>query len=900
MRDCAKYKGRLRDLCEGVGRNGRPNPSQRAIDAFAAKEKFMPATAVDQPAVVKVPDVSSIGTNLAKIFKDEIAAIPCGECKQRIAKLNQMTASEVQADRANIVKTIASSAARNAPSWWQKILVIADQSLGTGFTEDFIGKCLDRACGVESANPFPVTARVIQDRTFAYHDSDWCVAITTAPRKGEDTLSECLDSLRVAGWESPIVFAEPGSIVPADVTTIWNETRRGCFHNWLHSARWALENTTAKMILCVQDDAVFHPDSREFAEKHCLWPADNAGFVSLYTPSHYTHGKHGTREPGVNCVKTTCLWGTLAVIWKRDVLQAVVDDPKTNEWLGIAPKKTEAEKSDPEARRARVDAYYAQRRANPHLINNSDYLAGYVVNKLRKKMYFVDPSPVYHSSKVSTIGHGGNRGQRNCGRCADHGVPLEQQVFAESEKPIEINLIKPRKMMDKNKRVIPSGDVRIISPANDKHPRPQLTILIRSCFADPEMSAHRWKITKTTLLKSLESQTDKRFTVELICDSGDHFCDEKLEQFNRIAPTKLADANWYNEPHDGIWRRVARIDDDDIVSVKFVESINNTAFDETECLLNFPNGSIFVNGELHKWTFPASQFVIIQTNTRLNPYSTHHRYFQWMLPTVIVSRDIHWAWVRHLAALSTDVLSVPVKRYSQGVIQVDADLFPYDFTAIDSAIAKTDGTHSKMKEARATHGRSDVAVAKLCLGKTPDDLSVLADRYGTDKGITGSETNHRYTIVYDRLFSGIRDQVSHVLEFGVYEGASLKMWADYFPNAIVHGLDKRKANVDHPRVVVRKHNAVNPLNTEFRYDLIIDDASHISSHSRRMFDLHSRLVKPGGFYVIEDLMLHRYGRRFTDESPNMLETCREWVFSPPEGWTCNLYGDQLCILKRDE
>ena len=263
--------------------------------------------------------------------------------------------------------------------------------------------------------------------TFLRPDDDWCVAVTTAPRHGHDTLSDCLQSIRLAGWREPIVFAEPDVDVPDNCKVQQNLERRGCFHNWLHSARWALENTTAEMILCVQDDAVFHPHSRIFAEQHCLWPAD-AGFVSLYTPAHYSRKTKKTMRPtGVNKIVTSSLWGTLAIIWRRSVLQQVVEHPTTLTWLGIAPKKRKGEKLS--ARKQRVRDHYDQRRLQPALINNSDYLAGKVVTQLGKKMYFVDPSPVSHVAKISTIGHGGNSGRRNCLRCGDHAIPLETQVF---------------------------------------------------------------------------------------------------------------------------------------------------------------------------------------------------------------------------------------------------------------------------------------------------------------------------------------------------------------------------------------------------------------------------------------------------------------------------------------
>jgi hypothetical protein len=51
-----------------------------------------------------------------------------------------------------------------------------------------------------------------------------------------------------------------------------------------------------------------------------------------------------------------------------------------------------------------------------------------MVNSLKREMWFVDPSPVSHVARHSAIGHGGNLGRRNCYRCADHAIPLADQV----------------------------------------------------------------------------------------------------------------------------------------------------------------------------------------------------------------------------------------------------------------------------------------------------------------------------------------------------------------------------------------------------------------------------------------------------------------------------------------
>jgi hypothetical protein len=237
-------------------------------------------------------------------------------------------------------------------------------------------------------------------------DPDWFVAVTTAPRK-QCTLAASIDTMRTAGWE-PVVFAEPGS-TKTNAQTLPNPTKLGVWRNWLASAEYALANTSAKRILTVQDDSLFHPDSKAFIES-IKWPAKHAAFVSLYTPKHYSQG----RSVGVNRIKTRSMWGACALVWDRQALSRVVRHEIAKTWLGASPKSGQG--------------VYQSRRDNPATIANSDTAIGKIVNALKLSMWFVDPSPVYHAAVHSTINHGGNAGRRNCGRCADHTMPLSEQV----------------------------------------------------------------------------------------------------------------------------------------------------------------------------------------------------------------------------------------------------------------------------------------------------------------------------------------------------------------------------------------------------------------------------------------------------------------------------------------
>lgn len=238
------------------------------------------------------------------------------------------------------------------------------------------------------------------------------VAVTTAPRK-DCTLAYCLASIEACGWD-PIVFAEPGS-TETEYRTVSNESKLGIWHNWLNSCRWCLSNTTSKYIMTVQDDSLFHPDSKLFVDS-LDWPK-NCGFVSLYTPKHYSLNKQNRLRPiGVNRIVTKSLWGACALVWRRDTLKSVIETPTCKYWLGAQPKsgsKTVME----------------NRKRNPSLIANSDTAIGKAINRLGLDMYFVDPSPVHHIAKYSTISHGDNSGRRNCYRCADFEKPLLEQVL---------------------------------------------------------------------------------------------------------------------------------------------------------------------------------------------------------------------------------------------------------------------------------------------------------------------------------------------------------------------------------------------------------------------------------------------------------------------------------------
>jgi hypothetical protein len=143
-------------------------------------------------------------------------------------------------------------------------------------------------------------------------------------------------------------------------------------------------------------------------------------------------------------------------------------------------------------------------------------------------------------------------------------------------------------------------------------------------------------------------------------------------------------------------------------------------------------------------------------------------------------------------------------------------------------------------------------------------LEPIAAKYGSDKC-----SWHSYGRVYDQLFEG--KTVRKMLEIGIgykglmgeaYEnGASLHMWAEYFPEAQIYGLDIRwPALVNEGRIRSfqcdqGKISSLLSARTLIGdgFDLIVDDGSHYSEHQVLSAAVLWPCIAPGGRYVIEDV-----------------------------------------------
>jgi hypothetical protein len=159
-----------------------------------------------------------------------------------------------------------------------------------------------------------------------------------------------------------------------------------------------------------------------------------------------------------------------------------------------------------------------------------------------------------------------------------------------------------------------------------------------------------------------------------------------------------------------------------------------------------------------------------------------------------------------------------------------------------------------------------------------ETLHDIGLRHGTDKA-----TCHGYTHRYAPLFEPIRNDRVALLELGYFEGASARMWADYFPNGRIHCIDINPdtAAPEHDRVALFVGDQADPrvirnahVSATTEFDIVIDDASHLSSKTIASFRAIWPLVKPGGYYAVEDTHgayhSHYYGEHEANENPDAL------------------------------
>ena len=120
---------------------------------------------------------------------------------------------------------------------------------------------------------------------------------------------------------------------------------------------------------------------------------------------------------------------------------------------------------------------------------------------------------------------------------------------------------------------------------------------------------------------------------------------------------------------------------------------------------------------------------------------------------------------------------------------------------------------------------------------------------------------HNYAVKYEKLLSPYRETFKSVLEIGVAQGQSIRMWADYFANATIYGADidpnSKICESYSDRIkfhLLDQRNEAQLKNMEqySPFDFIIDDGNHFWMEQILTFKTLFPYVRSGGIYIVED------------------------------------------------
>ena len=154
---------------------------------------------------------------------------------------------------------------------------------------------------------------------------------------------------------------------------------------------------------------------------------------------------------------------------------------------------------------------------------------------------------------------------------------------------------------------------------------------------------------------------------------------------------------------------------------------------------------------------------------------------------------------------------------------------------------------------------------------TKETLYELGRKYDCIKSRDkyADRTEHYLKEVYPDILASYQDKAESVLEIGVFRGASLMVFRDYFTKAHIIGMEivesnKLKDRFDcEDRVTLvfgdqeSEEDLQRVIDVGAPFDIVIDDAGHRAKGQIQSYKSLWPHVKSGGLYIVEDLQ-HSY------------------------------------------
>ena len=150
------------------------------------------------------------------------------------------------------------------------------------------------------------------------------------------------------------------------------------------------------------------------------------------------------------------------------------------------------------------------------------------------------------------------------------------------------------------------------------------------------------------------------------------------------------------------------------------------------------------------------------------------------------------------------------------------------------------------------------------------DLCEISKNYKTDKSPYNLKHRHSYTGIYHFLFHKIKNYNLNIAEIGCYKNEGIKMFREYFKNSNLYGYDIGQKYIDSAKKDDLKNTFyfLMDVNNDKsiqdglskcpeKFDIIIDDSSHIFDHQIKIIKNSLFFLKDGAYLIIEDIFNSR-------------------------------------------
>jgi SAM-dependent methyltransferase len=148
------------------------------------------------------------------------------------------------------------------------------------------------------------------------------------------------------------------------------------------------------------------------------------------------------------------------------------------------------------------------------------------------------------------------------------------------------------------------------------------------------------------------------------------------------------------------------------------------------------------------------------------------------------------------------------------------------------------------------------------------EMCLLGMRFPSDKSPlnVGNRYRHAYTPIYSLLFSALRGRSLDVAEIGLRHGWGLQLLREFFPEARLFGFEFHPEvmeavadlHIAETRLIPIDVSDADSISRAFeqsgtRFDVIIDDSTHLVDHQVHVIRRCTPFLKPGGILIVEDV-----------------------------------------------